>query len=109
MFDSARPALLTATSNALTDAEEYGLNDELVSSYFNIIVFPKLAADAPAYTGIISTTASYLGTDWLSAFSCQPSYTFMKGLNSEGTPKVIQFSVNYGTWAPRSSEYNYPD
>jgi hypothetical protein len=32
----------------------------------------------------------YIGTDWMAAFDAQPAYTFMKGLNSEGTPKVIQ-------------------
>jgi hypothetical protein len=102
--------LLNATAGALTDTEEDGINDELVSSYCN---FTSLVKDADAiskYKCMAVATAAYLGSDWLAAFACQPSYCFMKGLNSEGTPKVMQFQALISANKPQQHGIqNYPE
>jgi hypothetical protein len=69
-----------------------------VSSYLNGITLCQGVGFTPngQWAGLFKNTAAYLGTDWMACFDCEPSYYFMKGLNSEGTPKVMQFSANYG-------------
>jgi hypothetical protein len=37
----------------------------------------------------------------MACFDCEPNYCFMKGLNSEGTPKVMQFSATYSPETPK--------
>jgi hypothetical protein len=103
---------LAQTALALTDAQADGVNDELVASYINYAgTLNPADSNIPVtmYKQFGLATAAYLGCDWLAAFDCEPSYCFMKGLNSEGTPKVVQFGVTMNAAEPVQIELaNYP-
>jgi hypothetical protein len=90
-WDSTKPNLLQQTGSALTEPQTQGLNDELVSSYANPETLLQDASwtPGPQWAAMWRNFDTYFGTDWMACFDCQPSYCFMKGLNSEGTPKVM--------------------
>jgi hypothetical protein len=105
-WKSWRPSLLQQTGCAMTEPQSQGLNDELVSSYANplTLVHDMTSITGPPWDSMIHTTNCYFGTDWLAAFDCQPTYSYMKGLNSEGTPKVMQFSANFSGSTPKEMD-----